>query len=223
MSVWTAVKNFAAGAILTEADMDTYVSQNTNYLKDIVDTAVVSLSRLTSVTTVANSTVETTMFSYSVPGGTLGTTHALHFIAAGDTANNSGGSSVQFVVRCKYGATTIYQGVWTSVNTGNFTNPLILNFDLFAYTATNAQKARGLVFFDGIAEGDANSGIAVTKTFSGGGGGGQSLAGGVASYSVHNGVAEDSTAAKNFTVTFQWDTANAAIQARMWSAYLLKI
>jgi hypothetical protein len=225
MSVWTAIKNFGPGAILTEADMDTYVSQNTNYLKDLSDTSLQFLNRLTSVTTVVNTTVETTMFSYSVPGGTLGTTHALKFSGVGDFGNNSGTTSYQFVLRIKYGATTIAQHVFANLNTGNFTQPLTIDAELHAYTATNAQRARSHVGFDGIAHGDANSGIAITRDFAGGSGGGITLgtASGLPTFSVHNGVAEDSTAAKNFTVTFQFSGTDATLQARLWSAYLIKI
>jgi hypothetical protein len=205
--------------------MNTYVSDNTQYLKDIADVAVVRLDRLTSVTTLVNSTVETTMYSFSVPGGTLGTTHALRFSGVGDFGNNSGTTSYQFVLRIKYGATTIAQHVFANLNSGNFTQPLTIDAELHAFVATNAQRARSHVGFDGIAHGDANSGIAITRDFAGGGGGGITLgtASGLPTFSVHNGVAEDSTAAKNFTVTFQFSGADATLQARLWSAYLLKI
>ena len=36
MSTWTATKNWASGAV-TEAEMDTYVSGNDDYLKDAID------------------------------------------------------------------------------------------------------------------------------------------------------------------------------------------
>jgi hypothetical protein len=167
----------------------------------------------------SNSVAENTLYTFSVPGGTLGTTRVLHFSMIGQTANNSGGGCT-FTVRVKYGATTIYTGAFTSINTGNFTNPLALDVELMAAGATGSQVSRAVLNIDGIAEGDANTGNAITKDFVAGAAGSQLLAGGAVSYAVRNTISEDSTAAKTFTVTFQSSVANAAIAYSQLRSYL---
>jgi len=89
-----------------------------------------------STATVSNTTTETTVYSFSVPGGTLGTGNALRFRGAMDFTTNSG--SIQ--LRLKYGSTTIVPlGTFAQDSNGSFLEAL-----LKADGATNSQQA---VFF----------------------------------------------------------------------------
>ncbi len=208
MSVWTAVKTWSA-AVVSVADMQTYVSDNTNYLKDQVDAAVKVLTRQVTLQTVTNTVTETAVFTYAVPGGTLGTNKILRLTLNGDFTNNSGGL-ITVTIRVKYGATTIFSSAMTNVNTGGNSNPLALFCELGAANATNAQRAMTQMFFGATNSGGA-TGTAPTIDFVGGSGGSLSAGAGAVAAATHESVAEDSTSSQNLVVTFQMGTANASI------------
>jgi hypothetical protein len=215
---WTTPKNFTS-VVLPASDMNTYVSDNTQYLKDKADVASQMQARFANAS-FSNTTVEQTLASFSVLGGTLGTDKILHFSMVGTSANNNS-PSLQFVVRCKYGATTFAQFVMTNVNNGNFTNPMAMEVELFAAGATNQQRGKSILWFNGIANGDANGGN-LSIDFGGGGGGGLTLGNqnGVTLCLVHNGIAEDSTAAKTFSITMQASIAHSSIAFSLLRGYL---
>lgn len=173
--------------------------------------AVISniLDRQVTTQTVANTIAETTVYSYAVPGGTLGTNKTLHLSLIGDHLINNGAND-SLIVKVKYGATTIFNAATApfSINFGANRGSLSLDLELTALNATGAQVAKGFLQF-----GDSS----------------QNNAGGVAGsllstnsytmYGVHNTVAEDSTASKNLVVTYQMGTANAAIDMRAHTVY----
>jgi hypothetical protein len=64
------------------------------------------LDRQNARQTVVNTSAETGVYSFSVPGGTLGTNRVLRVTILGDYFNNTG-SGRTFTFRFKYGATTI--------------------------------------------------------------------------------------------------------------------
>jgi hypothetical protein len=132
---------------------------------------------------VTNTTTETTVLSYSVPGGTLGTDGALRITIQARVVHVITGT-VTF--RLKYGATTILTiavppGVTVSDKSA------AIWFLLCATGATNSQRASGRVDMQ-----DAN--------------------GAIFSRWNQEGVAtEDSTAAKTLALTVQWGAASASL------------
>lgn len=69
----------------------------------------------TSSTVITNSTTETTIFSGTVPGGTLGTGGAVHFYITGQITNVSGAGQT-FILRVKFGGTTMYAATSASLS-----------------------------------------------------------------------------------------------------------
>src|ERR1051325_4783619 len=159
------------------------------------------------------SSAETTVYSFSVPGNTLSSNRSIRLSLIGDHLNNSGGTDNR-VVKVKYGATTIFQATATNVNASANRGALELDVELAAAGATNAQRAKGRWLIG--ATGDNNAGgVAVTKDFTGGAGGGLTASGGIEQTAVQNNVAEDATAAKTLAVTFQMTVANANSDMRV--------
>jgi hypothetical protein len=66
---------------------------------------------------IVNTVVDTTLYTFSVPGNSLGTTHSLHLVINGDILNNSGVARA-ITMTLIYGTTTLYKatsGTITSV------------------------------------------------------------------------------------------------------------
>jgi hypothetical protein len=103
-------------------------------------TGVTVLNRKNTETQVVSSTAETTVYSYTVPGGTLGSTGFLRLTLGGDYFNNGGGAST-FTGKVKYGGTVI--GV-CSVSCGADASQRYtfrLEGELAALNATNSQRS----------------------------------------------------------------------------------
>jgi hypothetical protein len=98
------------------------------------------LDRNASNVTVSNSTTETTIYSYNVPAGLLGTTRGLRVRIRGTYTNNSG-SNKTIRLRLKLGATTVLDktsaAVATSATAANFFSTFIIS----NAGATNSQEA----------------------------------------------------------------------------------
>ena len=71
----------------------------------------VGLDRSTTEQDVVSSAAETSVYSYSVPVGTIGTNKILRLTVTGSYLNNSG-SPDTFTPRVKFGGTTIATGSW---------------------------------------------------------------------------------------------------------------
>lgn len=143
---------------------------------------------------ITNSSTETTLFSVSIPGGTLGTNNAIKFRLNIEDFDK-GGRTLTF--NMKYGSTTVA----TMVTDGDvFTNGAgYLEGYLVADGATNVQKAS---FHSRILNG----------------GGGTGTAQAVFEFSDNGVAAEDSTGALALTVTGKFNTADSGdrITAEFW-------
>ncbi|MFA6161767.1 MAG: hypothetical protein WC766_06425 [Patescibacteria group bacterium] len=131
--------------------------------------------------TMADNNNEQTMFSVTIPGGTLGTTGGVRCKLFIDTWNNNGNGS--HTLRCKYGATTLVT-ITFPIDAGGSPKGYV-EFILAADGATNAQKGVVISHF----EVDHLTMNATQGKYSFGAGNGTS--------------AEDSTADKTLAVTFQ--------------------
>ena len=153
---------------------------------------VTLINRAASRVQHSNSTIETTVYSYSVPGGTLSTDRALRLNAVIWYSGTAGGTST-FTVRAKYGATTIFSAAYSLVQDAS-NRGATFSLLLSARGATNTQSAQA--FLDMGAVG-TDGGVAAAPA--------------LPMIAVHNAVAEDSTLAKTLAVTFQHSVANASI------------
>jgi hypothetical protein len=148
-------------------------------------------TRVTSVQ-VVNTTTATNLVNQSITGGTLGTKGALVLECAGHAKQNNGtgNQTLQFAV--KYGATTLY--TWT-VTMGDSAAwlPWHIRARLTAANASNAQRLSGVLVGPSIAYFQV-FGLYVAEQVS---------------QAARGTATEDSTAAKNLTLTAQWGQAHA--------------
>ncbi len=172
---------------------------------------VTLLTAVTVTTDVVNTAVETTAFTFSVPGGTLGTSKTLRLRIIGDFLCGTTTSTVQ--TRVKFGATTIFDGgIGVNVATSASRRSFDIGLDLHAKGATNLQVATAYWYLG--APGTAgttgwpvfnnNPNFNLHWGFSG----------------VNNGIAVDSTGAQNLVVTFQWNNAAVDNSVRVLTARL---
>lgn len=155
--------------------------------------AVTSLDKKITTTTVANTTSETDLYRKAVTGNTIGSGGALRLMIAGD-GNALGSGTSTF--RLKFGATTLLSLV-VQFNTGSAArNPWEIEMTLFNAGATNAQRIEGS-FRKSSSTGDAwvnNVGFSDTTM----------------GYAT---AAEDTTASKDVAVTVQHSVASASTDA----------
>ncbi len=101
------------------------------------------LNKVTANTTIVNTAVETTLYSFSVAGGTFSTNNVLRLtVQITDLDVQDGGSCV---LRFKYGATTVASMTVDNNSTSNIANvKAFLTFTLAADGATNSQVGSAL-------------------------------------------------------------------------------
>lgn len=148
------------------------------------------LSRYTTITTVTNSTTETTVFTFSVPANTLSTDRMLRLsMLIGYTKNATG----NLQCRMKYGSTTVGDITLADAELANSATvrQLVLVGYVYGRGSTSAQTSTLT----------AMVGSAVTKS-----GGSEST--------------EDSTGALNLVVTLQFSAASGSLTASMRRAIL---
>lgn len=91
---------------------------------------------------VENTTSETDLWTYLVPGNTLGTTNALHVRIVGSLFNNSGGT-VTFTLRWKFGATTLFSDTYPTLAASATRRPIDFDIIFAADGSTSSQKFGG--------------------------------------------------------------------------------
>ncbi|MCR4307111.1 MAG: hypothetical protein NUV80_00965 [Candidatus Berkelbacteria bacterium] len=145
------------------------------------------LDIVTTDVVVSNTAVETTLWSKTVPGGTLGTNNGIHVKLFADVY---GSLSESVTFRIKYGATTMLTITEQAANVGS--PNITLDFYLLAAGATNAQKMFNL-FMMHRSDGDLAGSNDTPITSSGA-----------------DTAAEDSTLDKTLAVTVDFITASAS-------------
>ena len=145
-----------------------------------------------------NSAAETSVFSGTIPGGTLGTSGAVRVILTGQILQDSG-SGQGFTLRVKLGSTTMYADASNSTIFGSNANRRTwrMEFTIFADGSASAQRFEGLVGPFTAAAG-TTSGI-----------GDLAASVGLAAVAIGGTATEDSTADRTFEVTIQLTAANA--------------
>ena len=172
-------------------------SATANRKVPVRDLAVGVLDRVLSTTTINTDNTERTLYSFSVPGGTLSNKYTLRLVLTGTILNNTG-SSDSTTFKIKYGATTLYaasHSLGASANRRSWR----IEVELTGFNATNVQELAG-VFAIGT--------ITVATTGTGG------LAATAATVVPITGAAgaEDSTADKTLAVTSQFTASSANLE-----------
>jgi hypothetical protein len=150
------------------------------------------------------STTETDLFRYNVPGGTLGTDKTIWVHLHGTYTNNSG-SARTFILRTKYGGTTIFDDGSISIPTNASDRAWSLDAYLTARGSAGSEILYGSITLSAGSGATAGIGdLTINDTLS-------SAFGGSAT--------EDSTSAKDFALTY---TASGSATLRiMWSMAVL--
>lgn len=183
-----------ASKFKVEKDGDTTLAGNLTVTGgDITGVALVKvLNRDVVEVEVVNTTTETTVYTFSVVGGTLSTNNALRLTLVGSYLQNNTGTS-DLTIRVKYGATTVTACTITGFTQDADRRTQKVVAEIHAKNATNAQVG-SFVWDDGGAAGNG-TGAANASDCKGG----------------HDALAIDSTAAANLDVTVQHSVAAATI------------
>lgn len=164
--------------------------------KYVTDNAasLTAYSRSATPVTVANTTTETTLFSFTVTGGDLGTLRNLLTKVFGNIGFHS---SDTCTIRFKYGGTTFHSiALGGAAGYGSTQRGLVIDAILSAFGATDSQS------------GMASAGHYVQPA-------------GSASLAT---LTKDSTADQTFLISAQWSAANASnsITAKGYTAFLIR-
>lgn len=96
--------------------------------------------------TVSNSVSETTLYSYSLAGNTLGATGVLHCHAAGEYLNNSGGNA-QYTLKVYYGASALLTGLTNNIAASATSSHWSIDWTIATTGATNTEYLEGFFPF----------------------------------------------------------------------------
>jgi hypothetical protein len=162
------------------------------------------IDRDVTMNDVVNTTTETTVYSFTVPGGTLSTNRALRVSLIGDYLNNSGGDA-SFNMRLYYGGVVF--GTVGAVAPAN-ANRRSMRGDwlVSAANAANAQVGRHNGMVGGLATINGGGDVSLT-TFEG----------------AKNNGAIDSTVDQPLVVKFEHNVAHASLSARALAVIVEKL
>jgi hypothetical protein len=152
--------------------------------------------RSSSTTTVSNTTTETSVYSYSIPASTLGSTGALRVTLFGTYANTSG-SNRTVTVKVKLGSTTLYDDVTGNPSSNANTRAVQFNLILLNANSTNAQKLAGNLMF-------GNAGATTNGT-------GELGSTATRNVPIYGTASEDTTSAKTLDITVTHSAAASTI------------
>ncbi len=181
----------------------TLLYDGTNWVELARSVQVVNrvLDRDVAVATVASTTDETTVYTYTVPGGTLSTNKKLRLSVLADHLNNDGAAR-NLTVKVKYGTTTLFSTGAMSITNSATRRGILLSLDLAAFASESAQVAGGSLVWTADATGVATT--VATSLY----------------YGHHNNSTEDSSGDLALAVTVQHGTSSANISFRCLTAHL---
>jgi len=168
---------------------------------------VSSFDRVTTDTDVVNTAAKTTLYTVSVPGGTLSTNKAILLRIWCDYLNNSAANRT-FQVFVEFGATTMWNDASPSLAANANRRAVWMDIWLTADGATNAQLVTLQIAVG--ATGAPTTGIGTFANAT------------VAAFGSGS-AAEDSTANKSFTISIQHSTNNASLSFRLRAAQAILI
>lgn len=176
-----------------------------------------TLNKVTADTTVGNTVTETTVYTFSVGGGTLSTANALRLSLVGIVQGQTAIAAVQsLTIRLKYGVTTVATATFIAAN-GDGTD----------YTQLPANSALNIIA-DLRADGATNAQVGMLSTASPfthiRGSTVDYQAGYLSTTTTASGTAAiDSTAAANLVITVAWSVAATTNTYTMRHAILEKL
>lgn len=162
------------------------------------------LDRDVTAQDVVSSAAETTVYTFSVPGGTLSTNRTLRISLIGDILS---GAARTMTLKLKYGATTVLTG---AVLVGGIAGrgQMMFSAEITGLNSTSAQAAKGLLTMSNVGADAAGTMLSTAPTS------GFFFAG------VNSGVTEDSTSSKTLAITFQNSAADASTSMRVHTVLL---
>jgi hypothetical protein len=175
-------------------------SDGSNWLTNLPSVRLID--RDVAALTVANSTTETTVYTFSVPANTLGSNRMLRLTILADYLNNSGSSS-NFDIAVKWGGSTMLGPSLGSQSTSAVRRRFQTAAVIAANNATNAQIVSGVLNFTNPAT-DAAWTVRSTGD----------------DKNAANSATADTTAAQTLSVTVQHGTAAATIDFRCLQVFL---
>lgn len=199
------------GAVVLPADPTTALQAATKQYVDAglfvdkLDADVVSQ-------TVNNTTAETIVYSFSVPGGTLGTNNGLRLVLLGELLNNDVNTN-DFTIRAKYGGSALGGVQVVDLDVSVARRPVRLEVTLHAQNATNAQTGSVMVIVGKLAGGVAGGDQVYIE-------GAVDVTASVPGIAMNNALALDSTAAQTLSVTVLLSAASTNFEFVARSVYL---
>lgn len=199
---WTTPRTWVAGEIVTAAQLNTHVRDDLNILKSSINDdgtlrGWTLLDRVfTETADLTNSTTETSMYSYSVPGGTLSTNNFIQLLASLYVDVST--LSLDLNIRVKFGGTTIASGAFTL--TASTKGPILVEVLINANNATNQQRSAVRVTVPNAAPADGSVGAAIVLG------------------AAHSSLAIDTTSAQTLEITAQWSTTSVNSHLKRWAA-----
>lgn len=162
------------------------------------------LDKSTTEQDVSNTTTETSVYSFSVPGGTLGTTGTLRLTVSGLMHTDS--STDTLTLKVKYGGIIFAQ--WSQSLTATTNGAFLFVTHINANGSTGSQRATSVM--QRVAAGTTQS-LAVLSN------------GMVVDTGYRDDGAVDSTASQTLTVTAQWSSALSTDHLKRWAAITEKL
>lgn len=136
--------------------VDAQITDGTISNVKLVETYVRILDREITQQTVT-ATSETTIFTRSIPAGTLSTNKILRFTLIGDAQADTGNPSYTF--RIKYGSTTLYDASTASVTNGAGRRAVWMELLFLAQNSTTVQYLGGQIIFQNESVANVTTGI----------------------------------------------------------------
>ncbi len=148
-----------------------------------------------------NSAAETSIFSGTIPAGTLGTSGAVRVVLTGQVFNDSG-SGQGYTLRVKYGGTTMYADASNATILGNSATRRTwrMEFTLYSDGTTSSQRVEGLI-------GPFGAAAAATTGY-----GDLAASASINPVPIGGTSAADSTSDQTFDITVQFTAANANLE-----------
>lgn len=201
---WPGTPKTWTNVLVDAADLNAEIRDRMNVLKTSINddgSLKIGLDRSTTEQDVVNTVTETSVYSFSVPGGTIGTNKILRLTVNATYLNNSGGADT-FTPRVKFGGTTIATGA-PSLGAGANRRTMKFIVEINANGLTNSQRAV-TIWIVGGGQTENNFDVPVSLT-----------------EAAYNGsLALDSTGALTLTLTVQHGTAASTISFKRFSAML---
>lgn len=203
--------NFISGTGITVSAADDAGDDEVEVTVTSTSSGVALLNADVTVAQVVNTVTETTMYTYTVPGNTLGTTKMLRISALMDAENDTG-SDRTITVRVKYGGTVFAGVAHTISSTATGRQAGMINALLVAANSASAQYGGGSVGFNGgsAAQNTSASPPDLTKV-------------GDEGLTLNPGLAIDSTSDQALIITIELSAASASLDAKVYAVTVEKL